>query len=154
MVIQTTMQRREAYVELLEILKRVDEKLVEKIPEDLLRFFNRNKSQEYEYVYDDNKSLSEQNLSSLTLSILAMLNLNYWCESEEHKQELLNRYNENEDRYQEELRQKYNPDTIFEKRQEVQQAASIAENMQLIAYEEPKWYKKIFEKILNFFKIK
>ena len=45
-----------------------------------------------------------------------MLNLNYWCETEEEKQELIKHYTENERKYQEELRKKYNTDNIFQKK--------------------------------------
>ena len=145
-----TMQRREAYVELLEILKRVDIKLVDKIPKGLMEFFERNKSQEYMYIYNDEKTLKEQSLNNITLSLLAMLNLNYWCENEEHKNELITKYNENDKRYQEELREKYNTDNIFKERQV--NAIPVAENMQMVEYKKPVWYKKIFEKILTFLK--
>lgn len=150
MGVQMTVQRREAYTELLEVLKRVDTSLINKIPQELLNYFKQYKSEEYKYIYDDNLSLSEQKLNSITLSLLAMLNLNYWCEDEEHKKELLRNYNENEIKYQEELREKYNPDNIFKDRQV--SSTPVAENMQMVEYKKPTWYKKIFEKILSIFK--
>jgi len=148
---QMTVQRREAYTELLEVLKRIDTSLVEKIPPELLNYFKQYKSEEYEYIYDDNLSLSEQKLNSITLSLLAMLNLNYWCEDEEHKQELLKRYNDNEIKYQKELREQYNSDNIFKDRQV---GEPVPEDMQMVEYKKPAWYKKIFVKILSIFKIK
>ena len=147
-----TLERRKAYIELLEVLKRMDKALVEKIPKDLIKFFDQNKAEDYDFIYNDNLSLSEQNLNSITLSLLAMLNLNYWCEDEEHKKELLKKYNENEVKYQEELREKYNPDNLFKNRQV--SSIPVADNMQMVEYREPTWYKKIFDKILSFFGIK
>ena len=47
-----------------------------------------------------------------------MLNLNYWCENEIHKEELLRKYKENEIIYQEELRKKYDPNDIFRKKKQ------------------------------------
>lgn len=51
--------------------------------------------------------LDKQNLQKKTLAILAMINTNYWCESEEEKEELYYIYNENERIQKEELREKY-----------------------------------------------
>ena len=150
MGVQMTLERRKAYTELLEVLKRVDTSLVSKIPPELLNFFKEYKINEYEYMYDENLSLSEQKLNSITLSLLAMLNLNYWCEDEEHKKELLRKYNDNEIKYQEKLREKYNPDNLF-KNSHVN-STPIAENMQIVEYKKTAWYKKIFEKILSIFK--
>ncbi len=150
MMVQMTMERQKAYVELLEVLKRVDQNLINKIPKDLIKFFNDNKSQEYTYTYNDEKTLEEQNLNNITLSLLAMLNLNYWCESEEHKQELLAQYKENEEKYQEELREKYNPDNIFKDKQE--KSIPVAENMQMVSYKES-IFKRIINKIKTIFNI-
>lgn len=150
MGVQMTVQRREAYTELLEVLNRVDKSLVNKIPKELLNYFKQYKSNEYEYIYDENLPLSDQKLSHITLSLLAMINLNYWCEDEEHKQELLKKYNDNEIKYQEKLRKKYNFDNIFKDRQVKYEP--VAENMQMVEYKKVTWYKKIFEKILSIFK--
>ena len=56
---------------------------------------------------DANVPLEEQEISEKTTAILAMLMLNYWCESPEQKQELTDMFNENERKYQEELQRKY-----------------------------------------------
>ena len=150
MGIQMTLERRKAYTELLEILKRVEPELLSKIPKKLLNYFEQYKSNEYEYIYDDNLSLSDQKLNSITLSLLAMLNLNYWCKDEAHKKELLELYSDNERKYQEELKEKYNIDNVFKERQV--SSIPVAENMQIIEYKKPAWYKKIFESILSIFK--
>ena len=141
-----TLKRREAYTELLEVLKRVDKRLLNKIPKGLLNYFERYKANEYEYIYDDNLSLSEQNLSSITLNLLAMLNLNYWCENEEHKKELLSKYDDNERKYQEELREKYNPDNIFNNEYQDNKIKEdiIQEEISLVEYKE-----SVFTRIIN-----
>lgn len=146
MGVQMTVERRKAYVEILEVLKSMDQRFVEKIPQSLIEFFDKNKSEEYNYIYDDKKTLNEQDLSNITLNLLAMLNLNYWCEDEGHKKELLELYAENEKKYQEELRKRYNPDNIFKKQQE---KSNIEENViqnevALIEYKE-----SIFRRLIN-----
>ena len=52
---------------------------------------------------------------------------------------------------EEEKRKKYNPDDIFKKNV----YPNIAkENMQIVEYNEEKWYQKIIEKILKMFRKK
>ncbi len=153
MAIQMTSERMEAYVEVIEILKHMDKKYVEKIPKKLRNFFEKNCSKDYVFNLNTNKPLIEQNLKIKTLAILAMLNLNYWCESEEHKKELISRYNDNEQKYQQELREKYNPDNIFknnDKKNSIQE--EIIENeVALVEYKES-IFKKIINKIKSIFR--
>lgn len=48
-----------------------------------------------------------------------MLNLQYWCKAENEKERLKSVYAENERKYQDELREKYNPDNLFKNKQRV-----------------------------------
>lgn len=48
-----------------------------------------------------------------------MLNLQYWCKYENEKERLKSVYAENERKYQDELREKYNPDNLFKNKQRV-----------------------------------
>ena len=54
-----------------------------------------------------------------TLALIAMLNLQYWCKDENEKERLKSIYAENERKYQNELREKYNPDNLFKNKQRV-----------------------------------
>lgn len=147
-------EKQETYKEIITILNNMEKEYQEKIPKKLIRFFEKNSAKEYKFDIDLNIPFKEQKLKSKTVTLLAILNLNYWCKNEEEKKELIKKYSENEKKYQEELREKYNPDNLFKSKERNIEAVSIpvAENMQLVEYKEPKWYKKIFEKILNFFK--
>ena len=144
-------ERREAYVEVLEILKHMDKKYVSKIPLDLREFFERNASKEYEFNINNNIHFEEQELKDTTINILAMLNINYWCENEAHKQELLKRYHNNDLKKEEELRSKYSTDNLFKRENKLKSAArkEYINNMPL-QHKENKWYKKIYNKILVF----
>ena len=60
---------------------------------------------------------------------------------------------ENEEKYQQELREKYNPDKIFQNPEpEANAKEENNPNAALIEYKEKKWYHKIFEKIASLFK--
>ena len=146
--------RREAYVEILEILKHMDKRLVSKIPLELREFFERNASKEYEFYIDSNTPLEKYVLKENTINILAMLNINYWCDNEEHKQELLKKYYENDLKKQEALNNKYSTDNIFKKENKKYEVQSKKDQISTMpaSYEANKWYKKIYINILNFIK--
>ena len=153
MINQMTKERREAYVEVLEILKYMDKRYVAKIPIELREFFERNASIEYEFHIDLSIPLEHHELKENTINILAMLNLNYWCESKEHRQELLKKYYENELKYQENLKNKYNTDNLFKKERKVVLSCK-QENINAFPqeYKEIKWYNKIYNVMQKFIK--
>ena len=141
-------ENKEAYVEVLEILKHMDKKYVDRIPDELIDFFNKNAAKEYEFSLDKTIPFEEQVLKDDTINILAMINYNYWCEDEEHKRYLLNKYNENELKYQEELKKKYNTDNLFKKSNQTNYVYKNEEFNNLPEeYEEPEWYVLLFEEI-------
>lgn len=86
--------------------------------------------------------------------LLAILNYNYWCDSEEEKKEIqkeLIRNSERREQEEKELAERYNPDNIFKKRNEVKEPITDnSENMQLIKYKEQGFIKKILLKIMSF----
>ena len=139
-----------AYAEVDTILNLMDEKYINRIPIKLRKIFKEEKSYDYKLNIDTSKSLNEQNLQKETMIILAMLCLNYWCDSEEEKQELIKAYSENEKKNEAEIRKKYNPDNIF-KDNSTQKDNSIQENTQLTEYHE-NVFKKLWNKIKSLFK--
>ena len=144
-----------AYSEVDKILSYMEDKYVEKIPIKLRELFKNDKLKDYEPFINPKIPLDEQNLQRKTFSILAMLNLNYWCESEEEKQELIKIYSENDKKREEELREKYNPDNIFKKKEIIQEENNeIKDNKSLIEYREENFFKKIIHRIMGFFKRK
>jgi len=88
--------------------------------------------------------LEEQNLREETISILAYLKLNCFCDNEEKKQ-FVKMLNENERKYQEELKEKYNPDTLFVNK--VSKVETIEKSVAMVEYKE-----LFFIKIKNWFK--
>ena len=97
--------------------------------------------------------MDEQGLERKTLAFLAMLNLNYWCEDEKEKQDLLKIYYTNDERAEADLREKYNPDNIFKKKKQVEIHHKLKQkNMQMIEYNEKNILQRIMKKIMKFFK--
>jgi len=148
---QMKKERKEAYVEVLEVLKHMESKYVEKVPIKLREFLMKSASKEYKFTLDKTIPFEEQELKETTINILAMINYNYWCEDEEHKRYLLNKYNENEIKYQEMLMEKYSTDNLFKKERKTI-LVSNKENINNFPqhYEEPKWYVILYENIYEF----
>ena len=74
---------------------------------------------------------------------------NYLCDNNE-REEFDKILNKNEEEYQIELREKYNPEKIFDSTLKKIETLH-SEEIQLIEYKE-KWYQKLINKILIFFK--
>lgn len=104
-----------AYAELLYYLKGIDPNDIIKIPRDLINHFENFKNPEYVCDFDYTKPLKELNLLEETKGLIGMICLNYWCDTPEKKQQLLNTMNANELKYQETLKKLYNPDDMFKK---------------------------------------
>mgnify|MGYP003195211932 FL=1 len=140
-----------AYKQLITILNNMEPEYKEKIPKKLMKLFEENSAEDYEFHLDLTRPLQEQELNSKTLALLAMLNLNYWCETEEEKQELIKHYTENERKYQEELRKKYNTDNIFQKNnRENKQEKTTEEQVALVEHKES-IIRRLINKIKSIF---
>ena len=142
-----------AYAEVLLILSYMEQKYADMIPKKLLELFNEEKDQNYQPDINPKISLAEQNLQRKTLALLAMLNLNYWCKDENEKKELLKMYAENDKKIEAEMRERYNPDNLFKKKEKEEQNDEIKEeSTEIIEYKEQNIFKKILNKIMKFFK--
>lgn len=138
----------EAIVEILDILENSDDTIYKKVPNKLIEFWQRNKSTTYKPNLDHDKPLNEMNLKEKTKDIIAMIYLNYLCDENE-KEFVKDKLKKNEENYQLMLREKYNPDTIFEKRvkQKTIENEKTIKEVAIIKYKE-----SIFSKIIKLFK--
>jgi hypothetical protein len=143
--------RRQAYTEIVNFIELLDEYNRNKIPKKLMEFFKVEKDNNYTKVIDPNVPIKEQNLKKETLALIAMLNLQYWCEDEKEKQRLKKIYANNEIKYQEELRDKYNPDDLFKTKQKTIET-NHSQQTAMIEYKELSIFQRIKEFIKNIFK--
>ena len=88
----------------------------EKLPKKLLNIINSLYDEKFKIKINTNIELKKQNFTEDTKNIIAVLKYNYWCKNDEEKENLARMFKENEDKYQEDLREKYNPDNIFKNR--------------------------------------
>ena len=153
---ELSINTRQAYSEVDEFLGLVTEEEKNQIPKKLRDFFREEKDINYHKNINPNIPIKEQNLKEETLAIIALLMIQYWYKDESKKQKLLEVLDENERKYQEELREKYNLDNIFKNKNQnntfdeaVPENEEISVGMQIVEYKEP-IFKRIVNKILNF----
>lgn len=106
------LEYRNAYSEVLEILKSISEEDFAKIPKDLIKLFNNNANEDYIFVYNPNKTLQEQDVSTKAKYIIAILFRDYWA-TEKQKEKIIAKEKYDLNKIEEEKKQKYNYDNIF-----------------------------------------
>lgn len=152
MILDTMM----AYSEVYEILNLLDKDYKEKVPDKVRTFFKEERLKDYKPEIDTDTPLIDQNLKRETIVLLAILNLNYWCETPEEKQEILYELSQNEKEKQD-LLEEYNPDNLFKKKPndvvENEDTINIQE-VSLVEYKKQGLFKRILDKITRFFKKK
>lgn len=145
---------RKAYSEIDEFIELLSDEYRNKIPQKLREFFKEERDQDYKKGINPKIPIKNQDLKEETLGIIALLNLQYWCEDENEKQRLKEVYAKNEKAYQEILQVAFNPDDIFKKRtQAIENEQVEVENKQMITYKES-IIKRIFDRFLRFLHLK
>lgn len=98
-----------AYKEVIEILKHISKEDYNKIPKEKINLFQENANKEYNFIYDANKTLDEQNVSKTAKIIIAILFRDYWA-TDIQREKIKSK--EQYDRKSKEQKH-YNPDDIF-----------------------------------------
>lgn len=139
------------FSEVYVILNQLEEKSLKKIPEKIFNQIKENAKIDVDYI-DKNVPLEELNIMSETKEFLAIISYYYFCDEEE-RQKWDDILNENERKYQEKLKQKYNPEEIFKTKQEyINKENEKSVELNLVEYKE-KFIVRLINKIKQFFKI-
>lgn len=140
-----------AYSEVYEILNLLEDEYKNRVPKKVIEFFERERDEKYNPIIEIDVPLDKQNLKRETMVLLAILNMNYWCDNEDEKQEMLKSFNENEvskKLKEKELAEKYNPDNLFKKNE----IHEVIEEVAMVEYKEPNFIQKIIFKIKSLFR--
>ena len=137
---------QEMYSEVYSILNLLGSSYITKLPKSLFKMIEEEKSSTYNPQYSEDQSLSEQNIKRESLSMIALFHLNYWCNSDEEKEQLKQLFKNNEEKHQAEIREKYNPDNLFKnnKQETIQEATVNSNNLAIVEYKE-----SILKKFIN-----
>lgn len=137
-----------AACQLYEIVEMLPSEEKNKIPENIISLIDERKER---YIKSDKYiSIEDINLTDETKKYLGYIFLNYLA-NEDEKTEYRNIISENEDRYQNNLKEKYNTDNLFSKK-ESKSAENHKIKAEMIVVENLKWWDKIIAKIKKLFK--
>ena len=144
---------KDIYSEVYAILNMLGKEYINKLPNDIYNIIKEEKSTEYNPVYATTVALDKQDVKKETISIIAFLHLNYWC-NEEEKIKLRELFDENEDKYQEELKQQGEQE-VEQEDEEIQDDNNEIEIgkefLSMIVYKEENFAQRIFNKIRKLF---
>ena len=144
---------KDIYSEVYAILNMLGKEYINKLPNDIYNIIKEEKSTEYNPVYATTVVLDKQDVKKETISIIAFLHLNYWC-NEEEKIKLRELFDENEDKYQEELKQQGEQE-VEQEDEEIQDDNNEIEIgkefLSMIVYKEENFAQRIFNKIRKLF---
>mgnify|MGYP000011945925 FL=1 len=151
-------QYANAYTEVLDILKYISKEDYEKIPKSKIKVFEENCNKNYNFTYDENKTLDEQNVSEITKVIIAILFRDYWA-TKEQRYIIIKKQQEIRDQKQKELMAKFEQNkNISEKDLKKVNVASdldididYARGTNLETYKEENIFKRIISKIRGIF---
>lgn len=135
---------RKAYTEVDNFIELLDEYHKNKIPKKLREFFKNEKEKKYIKNIYRNIPIKEQNLLQETLSIIAFLNLQYWCDDEEERKRLRKIYTENEKTSIKQERLKYDINNIFKERRKEVIDVGTKDNVAMIRYKD-----SLIQRIIN-----
>ncbi|MBR0427550.1 MAG: hypothetical protein IJK18_05070 [Clostridia bacterium] len=140
--------------EVYEVIKRFSEYEYNKIPKETIDVIVKNKDNEYNWKYDDSKSLLEQSLSREAIAILSYINLEYLLSGE--KRNLMEEiYKMNERKLEQKKSELYKTDELFKNRNIVEnEEAQIKENNVSLIEVKENIFTKFIKRIKNFFNVK
>ncbi len=146
---------KEIYSEVYQVLNLLGKDYIDKLPTKLITILKEKRDIAYNPQYTDEIPLNEQNIKKETMAVIVLLYLNYWCKDESERLEVKNILRSNEYKYQNELKEKYNPDSIFKKTK--QDSKKINQNslneIPLIPYKKSRLLK-IIDRLKRLFHIK
>ena len=108
-----SLEQRQVYSEILEVLRHMDKVYVDKIPKKLIMFFYDNCSLDYEFTMT--KTIGEEKLNDKTIALLSLLHQNYWATKKKSKEELIMNYAIMDQTTQKQLNSQLEQDNIFTK---------------------------------------
>lgn len=143
---------KEAFAEVLEVIKNSNQRILEKIPKKFITFLNENKDNNYIVKIDFTDENWDDCIKQETQAILALIYRDYIV-SQEERARLLTEEKEEQIRIENELREKYNPDNLFKKQDQVKNTEeAMTEEVAMVEYKES-IFKRFINKIKSIFHI-
>jgi len=143
-----------AYSEVYSFINALGNNYINKIPTKLYNTIKDNRDKDYNPIFNSSQKLDSTMITQEALSLIAAINLQYWCDNDAEKQELKQIYIGNTKLEEE----KYSYENLFKNREKTQPlnnnidntSQPVSENLSLTEYKES-IFKKIINKIKRFF---
>ena len=141
---------KNACYEVLEILKYVKKEDLEKIPEEDIKILKKYANYNHKFHYETNKNIKEQKVLKLTKGIIAQYFYQYTA-TDKQKEKIRLKQQYDLQTIEKEKEKNYDYSKMFEKEQRIHEDEK-SENILPIEYKKERWYVRIFNKILKFFR--
>lgn len=143
------------FTEVNQVIKHMEKNDIDKISPNFLKMIENNMDNSYDFIYDENKKVYEQNLSKNARIIISIIYIKYLATEEEKNfyygklledKKLDEKQFSNENMFKKDVKEKYtNKNTSYD--------SNIKDNQELSLVEKnEKWYKKVYDKLKNLFK--
>ncbi len=145
----------EAFAEVNEIIKLMPIELVNKIPSKFCEMIIEEKDNNY--ITEIKEPIEKCKLKNETIIILGLIYRDFLCSPDEKsrlQEKDARELQEVQKAIEEEIREKYNPDDIFKKKNENKREVQNVEETAIAVVQEERWYKKIFNLIRGLFQRK
>lgn len=132
-----------SYSEVDVILSKLDRKYYNKISKGFLNFINTNEDKEYKIYFANNENSIK--ISKYTQTLLALVYRTYFCDKEQ-RAEYDNILNNNQIKFDEEQKEKYDVEKVFQQRRTSSNILEVQENLQMVVVKK----ENIFIRFFNF----
>ena len=106
---------KQIYSEVYNVILVMGQEYINKLPHSLWNMLETQRDMDYNPRYTVEDVIAGNKISDDALAVISLIHYNYWCETEEEKHQLEDIIHRNEDKYEKELREKYDPNNIFKK---------------------------------------
>lgn len=137
---------KKSCTEVIEILNHISIEDYEKIPKNIINVLETDKDSEYNFEYDINRTLKEQNISKQARIMIALFFRDYWA-TKSQKEVIMSIEKKYRNKLENAKREKYNPDNIFNTQNQIINNNLVNQNMQIVEYK-----ISIFHKIRTWLK--
>ena len=142
------------YSEVLGVLMSLGNEYFRVIPSTIIVFLEENCDHTYLPEYDRNTRIEDLDISDEARMFLIMLKIKYWCKDEKERDEVRKLLKENEAKFTQEMREKYDPNKLFKeedlKEEEIEEKDTTEDK--LIKEEKKNWFSRFIDKLRRLFK--
>lgn len=141
-----------ALAEVADILKHIKKEERDMVPNSFIEFIEENKSKTYKVDLDYTQEISNMKLKEKTKALLSYMYIKYWA-NEDEKNEFISKAKENDIKYEQEQREKYDINKLFDSRKsnvDLNEDINKIQNLP-VEVKSKNFIQKILEKIKRLF---